>query len=500
MLKHLPVQKYNGLTIVLSQPSRRDTDYLISGYAGIMFEEFLQENNTSRFACDIRLAEDRSPLLSDTKGILLLGEKALKDWCPKYSDYTINEVRGTPLDNPFDLPVICSYTPQDACDLQDFEGKFNPHLSIEDDDAEKIDDSGEDSKRRGGFTQRKNFRFWLNRDVNKILYRISNKPIFDTSKYEIRIYPRADEIISAFKGRVGEYLYFDIETDSERNITVIGFSFSSSNTIYSFPVFDYNYSLYYRNDLYRILHFLCVALRDNTVVIHNSMFDLFVLLFKYRLLIGKKVYDTMLAQHRIFPGVEKSLGHCLSCYPQIWLPYHKDEAIFEPKNHNQERTLLYYNAKDIVALRVLKEAQDMECCNDPGLIASIAQANSMPYPFLLNTLKGIRVDKEEIEHQLAINARLLDQLLRVCRILTGDKVNLLPSSSQSCVKYFHEMLGYPVVGKSKKTGEVSLDETNLIKLKQKNPMNILIDICIKYRGLKKFSGSLKAQPLGGWHE
>ncbi len=63
-----------------------------------------------------------------------------------------------------------------------------------------------------------------------------------------------------------------------------------------------------------MLRALAVALRDNTVVIHNALFDLFVLAYRYGIPAPPNVYDTMLAHHRLFPEVEKSLGHCISLY------------------------------------------------------------------------------------------------------------------------------------------------------------------------------------------
>lgn len=500
-MRHLPEKPYNGLTVVLAQPSRRDDKYLISGDAGIQFNEFLQKSNTSRWACDIRLADSvNEPLLKDTKGILLLGEPALHTWCPKYLDYKLTELRGTPLENRWGLPCICSFTPQDSSWVDRFannEKKFNPLLKEEEFEEEKEDEEG--LKKRHGATQRKNFRFWLGQDIQKILYKINGGEIYE-NKFDVRIYPRADEVIHALSSYQGEDLFYDIETDSERNLTVVGFSNSNSNTVYSLPIIDYTYNLFYGNSTFSILSALVNAQRRCCSVIHNSMFDLFVQLWKYKLPIGRKVYDTMLSQARIYPDVEKSLGHSLSCHPQIWVPFHKDEGIFEPKNHAQERQLLEYNAKDVIALRHLKRAQLELAKKDEGLLASINQANNLPYAFLINSLTGMKVDKEALDKQLSINDRYLNQLLRVGKILTGPTIDVLPSSSQSCVKYFHHALGYPIVGRSKKTNEPSLDETNLLKLKQKNPLNVMIDLCIKYRGIKKFSGSLKAEPLKGWHE
>lgn len=499
--RHHPEKTYNGLTVVLSQPSRKDLDngYLISGYAGIIFNDALGRNATSRWSCDIRLADSLAePLREGTKAILLLGEGALHTWCPKYLEYKISEIRGTPLESRWDIPVICSFTPQDTCDIIDFEKKYNPLLAQEGED-EDGEEGEEDTKKRHGFTQRKNYKFWFERDIDKVIHRIRGGEIYKND-YEIRIYPRMEDAIQALNSLSDSDLFFDIETDSERNITVVGFSCSNSNIIYSLPILDYLYALYYGKGTYRFFQALVSCFQRNRVVIHNSMFDLKVLLYKYRLPIGRRVWDTMLVQKRIYPEPEKSLGHGLSCHPQIWEPYHKDEGIFEPQNRDQERKLLYYNAKDIVALRLLKRAQEAFARNDPGLQASFEQANEMPYAFLINTFTGVRFDKEKADIQLALNDRLLDQYYRACRILVGPDVDYLPTSPKKVVDYFHGMLKYPVVARSKKTGEPSLGKEAMYKLMLKNPMNLVIEITLLYRALKKFSGGLKSQPLKGWHE
>ena len=497
-----PTKPYNGLTVVLSQPSRGDLElkYLISGHAGVIFNEALQKQQTSRWACDIRTVEElneNKELLSETKGILLLGEPALHALCPTLKDYKLTEVRGTPIQSIYPRPTLCSFTPQDACDLQNYEKRLNPLLleSLEEDEKE----SDNEAKSRHGATQRKNYLFWLGADVRKILHKINGGEIYDSSKYVVRIYPRYDEIIAALDSLTGGDIYFDIETDSERNITVIGFSLSNSYTIYSFPILDYNYQLYYGSNTYRIVKALIRCLSRNRIIIHNCMFDLFILLWKYRLLIFDNIYDTMLAQKRIFTEVEKSLGHTLSYYPEIWEPYHKDEGIFEPKNSQQERQLIEYNAKDIIALRLIYAAQCKHSRDDAGLIESIQQANEAPYAFLISTLTGILVDEMGIAEQLSKNDQMLNQLMRISKILVGPMIDVLPSSPKSCINYFHHALGYTTVSKTDK-GQPKLDATNLLKLKLKYPLNAMIDVCLKYREIKTMSGHLKAQPLKGWHE
>lgn len=495
-MRHLPSKDYCGLTIVLSQPSRQDTQSLLSGYAGIFFNQDCLAPSTSRWRCDIRTSDTLNDgLLPGTHAMLLLGEKSLHEWADGYSEYTVNELRGTPLRNKANILCLCSYSPQDAVDPQNYESRLNKHiLDAKEEEKESTTDEEVNTKKRHGRTRRANYRFFLTRDVKKILYGMEDASRTAPRNYPVEIYSPLHEVLHILTSIKGEDFYLDIETDSNQNLLCFGFSFTSTPTIYTIPVIRYDYTLAYGSETYKLLRALVSAIKNNNTVIHNSMFDLFVLATKYSIPFNWNIYDTMLSQHRCFPEAEKSLGHCLSVWPTIWEPFHKDEGIFEPQNITQEKQLWQYNAKDVAGMKWIKAAQLEYATEMPGLKESIEQSNSCIYPFLLNTLTGIHYNDTLRQKMISINDRLMTSYQRAIDYLVGEDVTLLATSSQSCVKYFHNTLGYPVVGRSKKTGEPSLDETNLLKLKQKFPFNAVIDFAIKYRQRKKETGSLNFTP------
>ena len=496
-MRLLPVKEYCGLTIVMSQPSRQDTNTLLSGYAGTFFNQECLYPITSRWRCDIRTSDTLSEgLLPGTKGILLLGDRALHEWGEGYQEYSINELRGTPIRSRFvGIPVLCSYSPQDSVDPQNYEKKFNTILAKEAEEKESKGAEDEvNSKKRHGRTRRANYRFFLQQDVKKILYGMEDAKRTQAKQYEVNIFPTIQEVLSALNEGKDTYFYLDIETDSEQNMLCFGFGFENTSVIYTVPILRHDYTLAYGKDTFKILRELALAIRDNTIVVHNSMFDLFILATKYSIPFNWMVYDTMLSQHRCFPEVEKSLGHCLSVWPTIWEPFHKDEGIFEPQNLSQEKQLWQYNAKDVAAMKWIKAAQLEYASANKGLTESIQQSNDCIYPFLLNTLHGIRFDDVRRQAMISMNDRYMNQYQRAIDYLVGPGMSLLATSSKSCVNYFHNALDYPVVGRSKDTGEPSLGETELLKLKQKFPLNATIDFCIKYRQRKKETGSLNFTP------
>lgn len=509
-MRHPPRLPYSGLTIVLSNPSRNDKTELLSGIAGHYFQTQCLGETLSRHACDIRTSDTiSSGVIEGTRGLLLLGERSFREWTKGYAGYSLNEQRGCPLTTLFsDIPGICSYTAQDALDVVDHESRLNPQEEQKDygdDEQDNSEEEDDDSAKKKGKTKRANFRFWLKKDTQKIIkgirtgfaeYRSGLLPC------ETRIAKPSQEIITFLSSiPAKENLYVDIETtvDGGYNMLCIGVS-TETSPVYVIPVFNYTRNLFYNLlDTCKIFRAIALAIDRCTTVMHNGYaFDSLVMAWRYGIGLGKDGYDTMIAGHRCFPEIEKSLGHMQSLW--TWLPYHKDEGCFHPHSMEDQRRLWEYNAKDIIGMRMIKQAIDKYAKTVPGLTESIAQGNACIYPYTLASLSGIHYDEDVLKSIIAENDKLMTQYIRWINIIKGKnyKEKLLPSSSQSCVKYFHDYLRYAVVSRSrnisKKTGKrlntPSLNEKALYKLKLKYPQNILIDICIAYRRKLKETGML----------
>jgi hypothetical protein len=503
-----PRLTYCGLTVVLSNPSRFDLkdNKLLSGYAGAFFNDECLAPYANRYQCDIRTSDTKGQgLLKDTKGILLLGDRAFKEWTGcNYSKYTLNEQRGCPLENEYrNTSCVCSYLPQDCLDIVDHESKFNPQAQSKDEDKGEEDET----EKHKGKTSRSNYGFWLIHDTRKLLRQIedsrnniqNNSPRRNGPQYNI--YPSSKDIIDKLSTTKNEHIYLDIETDSLHNITCIGLGFKP-NIIYVIPFIRYDYTLGYSN-IYNIYRALAIALSRNTIVTHNSQFDLNILCDKYKLPIGRLHYDTMLAFHRCFPQAEKSLGHAMSLF--TWEPYHKDEGIFEPSNHTQELSLWEYNGKDVWGTMLVHDAIENYAKKIPGLSDSIRQSNDCVYPYLLNTLLGIRYSRDRLNSLMAYNDRAMTAYMRVLTALIGKSLldeirkggtGTIASSSVQAVRYFHNYLNYKVLARTPQ-GKPSLNADSIYKLKLIYPNNPVLDYIIKYRERAKESGTLKFIP---WKE
>lgn len=500
-----PILTYCGLTIVLSNPSRFDRADLLSSTGGYLFCQELLQPEFNRMQCDIRLKDNREPLLPNTKCVLLLGESAAKLWL-RNEDNSLGEIRGAPylID---EIPHIASYLPQDACDVvKEHELENNPYLQsqkrVEDDTNE---DEEVDEKRRHGKTKRKNYRFWLGQDVKKaksILKYGGIPPAPFVDNY--RVYPSSSDILR-YLSRKDEVLFIDIETDKHWNILCFSFSFSYG-PIYCVPCLLHDYTWAY-SSLPQIYKALLLALNRNIVVAHNgSGFDYLVFTHKYRIPIGRRLEDTMLMLHRAFPEVEKSLGHGTSLCTNE--PFHKDESNFAYNSPQVCKQLWTYCGKDVYTMMLIYRWLKNYAKTQPGLTESMQQANDSIRPYLITSLQGIAYRESMLRQTMADNDRKMTQHLRMVDILIGrdfakslrkkSKSGLCGSNTQ-CVSYFHDFLNYPIVGygkPSKQDGKrrPSLQKKNLLKLRLKVE-NPVIDITMAYRECAKESGSLKFIPL-----
>jgi len=508
MLRTKPRLKYNGLSVILSNASRFDKVSLCSAGGGLVLNDFCLRPEFNIMQCDLRLTEDKSPLLDGTKCLLLLGTKAMHDWVPDSRNNSLNELRGSPLKSVNNLPVIASFLPQDAADIQNYEKDHNPLSANFQEEgfgegSEEMDDDESDVKSLGR-TRRANFAFWLRRDVWKCKTILQDN-LPSLQKPDYKIYPPSNEVIQILTETKGAYLDLDIETDyEEQNLLCFAFSFDLKN-IYCVPVLNQDYQWSYTN-LPQILRALAIAIRDNITVAHNGKsFDFPTLLRKYHVAVGKRSMDTMLMMNRIFPDIEKSLGHCVSYW--TWERFHKDTDSFAYRTREHMNKKLLYCGKDVYTMGLCRQAMQTFAKTIPGLEASIETANNSIRPYLTCEMQGIYYSQEKLEAIMNLNDRLMMQYIRWINILVGEngltqcraqikgKIKAtLASSNTQCCYYFHELLGYGVVARSSKTGKPSLGKVAMYKLALAHPDNLVIKIILMYRILAKEYSSLKFIP------
>jgi len=307
-LRSKPTLSYSGLTIVLSNASRFDKVRLLTAGGGHILNDFCLRPELNQMQCDIRVADDKSPWLNNTKCVLLLGEYAMHTYLPQTRNNTLNEMRGTLFDIN-GLPCIASFYPQDAADPKNFEAQFNKEHKVFEDEDEGGDE--DDDGKTHGRTKRKNYAFWMRADLKKCKYILKNGLPKLESQPEYVNYANVKDLCNVLDTHKDEFLDFDIETDyEEQNMQCFSFTFDNK-TVFNVPVLDFNYQPAL-SGLPFLMRSLAGAIKRNILVCHNgATFDFIVLGYKYRIPVYR-VYDTLAAMHRCFPTIEKSLGHCLT--------------------------------------------------------------------------------------------------------------------------------------------------------------------------------------------
>jgi len=470
-----PTKPYSGLTIILDEPSRFDLDSgkLISGFTGQHFDDFLSP--LDRRSVQIRTLDEDKDLLPDTKVVLGLGKGCIGTLCSE--DYSLNEIRGYPL-NYQGLPLICSYAPQVAFDRKDFNIKDN----IEDNDQVE----GESSLKGHGKTRRRNWRWWLMQDIRRAIRCLHEKLSinnYNNNKFIATSFSDDIDIIDILKNTKNTNLFLDIETNKDKHLTCIGLGIHKN--IYVIPWLQYNNTFFYSNNFYhKFIQALVIAMNNNTIIVHNGMFDLFVLAYYYKIPFPKtKIIDTMISWHRVFPELEKSLGHLLSYL--TWLPYHKSEGIFNPMSAAQDKQLWNYNANDIIAMMELLPKLKEEISNNKGVEDSANFACSMIRPYLTMMYKGIKVDVEKILGRFKELDFKCEQIDRCLRIVTNKNLN--PRSPKQVKQYLYDECGHPCMDY-----EAPTNEKTLLKLLTLNKQTIpSVRLILASRGVGKTASSLK---------
>jgi DNA polymerase I-like protein with 3'-5' exonuclease and polymerase domains len=477
-----PTLPYCGLTIILDKPSRFDRNKdgsinrLISGTAGDYFDKLLTP--FTRYNCDLRLASNTRPLLPNTRVLLLLGQESLNKF---KSNSGLLTYRGSPFiiscDNQtvIGLPTI---TPQDSHDRRNYENPQNE----EDEDKEDKETEKDFQK-----TSRKNFRFWFHADSRKAI-RICREGVREYPKTTIHYCSSVGKLVDLLQTNKNQYLVLDIETDAAQNLTCFSFLFSPTQTydptrtyeVYVVPFKRYNGTLFYSQlDYCHIFRALTLAFQANTVVGHNLAFDLFILLYKYRINSPRAIYDTMLSHHRCHPEVEKSLGHVVSYYTD--LPYHKDEGIFDPKTDEQENKLWQYNAKDVITTFFVMSEQQKEI-RTLKATESVAQVNAAQRSLLMMQYEGCLCDTEKLCSIVDQADNKFIQYKRILKLLTQREFN--PRSSDQVSEYFYDTLKLPEPVKN------PTKEDNLLKLYAKYQVPSL-RVVLAARGEGKEASSLR---------
>lgn len=475
--QHFPILPYKGLTIILGKPSRFDNESgrLLSARAGDFFNNILSPLN--RHNCLITTVDHIPPTLPGTKINLLLGQEALDKFRP---DKDLRTLRGSTFTHNGQI-YLPTFTPQDSYDRRNYE---NPAQQDAKDDAEAEEAGSKDIVK----TRRKNFKFWLYHDVRKTLRLLQFGPrVYPKVNYHI--FKSAAEIEKTLYSTTHGNLVIDIETDKQFNLTCFGFCFYKYDElkgtleidVYVVPWKRYDKTKAYTDYQFaRILVALASAMQNNRVIGHNLAFDLFILALRYKIPYPRNVFCTMIGHHRMYPEVEKSLGHVVSFYTD--LPFHKDEGIFDPRNPEQEFQLWNYNGKDIATTLFVFLGMLPELIKHKALESALQGSGSLR-TYLTLQYEGAKLDTTKTCEKIDAFTRRYNALEKLLSILTKRKLN--PRSHDQVGDYLFKTLKLPEP-ETKKTSEDNLHKLYIISGAPS------IRVILEMRGI----GTLKSKLVG----
>lgn len=231
-------------------------------------------------------------------------------------------------------------------------------------------------------------------------------------------------------------------------------------------------------------------LSSHKVVGHNFAYDA-QYFSREMLVVPSLAFDTMLAQHVLFPGTPKSLAHCSSLYCEHHLFWKDDGKEWDPALHPEER-LWAYNCTDCVKTFEVMEGQ--KALLEKYKLTEQNQFLIDLWPHvLLMMLRGVKVDhavKEasKIELTTAINARRR-------WLTTAIGYDLNPGSAPQMKSFFYEEMGVKPI-KHHKTKQVTLDKKALTKIGEQHILLYPITQTIEdIRSLGVFKNTFASAPL-----
>lgn len=203
-------------------------------------------------------------------------------------------------------------------------------------------------------------------------------------------------------------------------------------------------------------------LTTHKIVGHNFHYD--SQYFARRMLVVPDcAFDTLLAQHLLFPGTPKSLAHCSSLYCPYHVFWKDDGKEWDPEVHPPER-LWTYNCTDVVKTFEVMEAQQ-------ALIEKYGMQWNMQWmmdvwPHILMTmLRGVRIDTG-LRDQLADGLRrAITERQEWLDFVVGRPFN--PKSPVHMKLFFGDEMGIKP-RKGKKTKGVSFDKKALAEIGNKH--------------------------------
>lgn len=202
-------------------------------------------------------------------------------------------------------------------------------------------------------------------------------------------------------------------------------------------------------------------------------------------------WDTMLAQHVLFPGTDKSLAFLSSIYCKHHVFWKDDGKEWDPRIHPEEQ-LWVYNCTDCVKTFEVKESQEF-LIQKYGLQSQMKFMLDVWPHILITMLRGVRIDTYQKDLAKIELRKAIDERQEWLNTVIGRPFN--PRSGPQMKTFFADELGIKAK-KSKKTKGVSFDKKNLEKIAEQHILLWpIIQVIQEWRSLGVFLNTFALAPL-----
>lgn len=336
------------------------------------------------------------------------------------------------------------------------------------------------------------------RDFRRVADYLENPELYQYPSYSFAIQPTLPGVMQTLNSLLRDCyagktvrLSVDIETIS-RHIACVGIAWSASEAL-CIPLMSQGATPYWNLDEEVAIfgHLKALLTHPNCFVIgQNFNYDAqhFAKHFGYS---PNLCFDTMLAQHTLFPGLPKSLDFISSMYA-FYHRYWKDELDDYHKMPDDLKKFWTYNCKDCVIT--------WECATS---LESTLRASDLWDQFLFqmkmarhvfNTmLRGVRIDAKR---RSAVAGELMEAIAQresLIHALAGEPLNV--GSPKQMKEFFYESLAIPPI-MQRKTKKPTLDDDALVVIAKKYPLLApFIALIQEKRSLGVFLSTFCMMPL-----
>jgi len=302
-------------------------------------------------------------------------------------------------------------------------------------------------------------------DLTRML-NVESDPEILTSKVDIKIDPRFDEVMKFYKLiETKSICAFDLEAPPDF-MTCFSLAIRQDDRVLSMciPLMDNRGNFWSPQQELEVIQGLARILKNPDIrkIMQNGMFDITYLLRKYQIFTDNFYFDTLLAQHLCYTDLPKGLDYLTSVY--TYEPYYKDEG---KKVHFEMqkdwRSYWKYNAKDSGYLfqimdELVKELKDFEAEESMTYQMNLHKPLiEMFHNGILADVDGIAKYRDQLEIEINEHQKELNEIV-------GKEINM--NSSKQMIAYFYgTCMIKPYI--NRKTGNPSCDAVALSRIAKK---------------------------------